>query len=46
MKTSYMRRSGEGRSLIDVEECVSMEIHSLKDYLMRTGEKLLKGRSE
>ena len=32
---------GRGRCLIGVEDCVSVEIHSLKDYLMRTAEKLL-----
>lgn len=37
----YLKRSGGGRGLIGVEDCVSMEIHSLKKYLMLTGEKLL-----
>ena len=39
----YIKRSREGRRLIGVEDRASMEIHSLKDYLMSNGENLLEG---
>ena len=37
----YIKRSREGRRLIGVEDVASMEIHSLKDYLMSNGENML-----
>lgn len=37
----YIKRSREGRGLIGVEGGASMEIHSLKDYLVSNGENLL-----
>lgn len=41
MDRLYIKRSREGRRLIGVEDGASMEIHSLKDYLMSNGENLL-----